>query len=114
MGKRYIAEDGSPVEPPMHPFRTSRGGAQRRLVATSGDLIFQSLSTTIAFSVLGLLALIAAILFVAAESRSERSGSDSLVAPIGTPLCRASWPRRLSTGCSSHPPFALFSAARSA
>src|SRR5207245_9437627 len=67
MGKRYIAEDGSPVETPMHPFRTSRGGAERRLVATSGDLIFQSLYTIVAFSVLGLLSLIADILFVAAE-----------------------------------------------
>src|SRR2546422_5042730 len=74
MGKRFIAEDGSPVEPPMPPFRTSRGGAQRRLVATSGDLIFQSLSTIVAFSVLGLLALIAAILFLAAEESIRTFG----------------------------------------
>src|SRR2546428_8310261 len=86
MGKRYIAEDGSPVEPPMHPFRTSRGGAQRRLVATSGDLIFQSLSTTIAFSVLGLLALIAAILFVAAEESVRKFGFGFLGGTVWDPV----------------------------
>src|SRR2546427_5317842 len=86
MGKRYIAEDGSPVELPMHPFRTSRGGAQRRLVATSGDLIFQSLSTTIAFSVLGLLALIAAILFVAAEESVRTFGFGFLGGTVWDPV----------------------------
>jgi len=86
MGKRYIAEDGSPIEPPMHPFRTSRGGAQRRLVATSGDLIFQSLSTIVAFSVLGLLALIAAILFVAAEESVQTFGFGFLGGTVWDPV----------------------------
>src|SRR5437879_3639642 len=86
MGKRYIAEDGSPIEPPMHPFRTSRGGAQRRLVATSGDLIFQSLSTIVAFSVLGLLALIAAILFVAAEESVRTFGFGFLGGTVWDPV----------------------------
>src|SRR5881296_4031286 len=86
MGKRFIAEDGSPVEPPMHPFRTSRGGAQRRLVATSGDLIFQSLSTIVAFSVLGLLALIAAILFVAAEESVQTFGFGFLGGTVWDPV----------------------------
>src|SRR5207244_8381395 len=86
MGKRYLAEDGSPVEPPMHPFRTSRGGAQRRLVATSGDLIFQSLSTIVAFSVLGLLALIAAILFVAAEESVRTFGFGFLGGTVWDPV----------------------------
>src|SRR5881296_75208 len=86
MGKRFIAEDGSPVEPPMHPFRTSRGGAQRRLVATSGDLIFQSLSTIVAFSVLGLLALIAAILFVAAEESVRTFGFGFLGGTVWDPV----------------------------
>ena len=86
MGKRFIAEDGSPIEPPMHPFRTSRGGAQRRLVATSGDLIFQSLSTIVAFSVLGLLALIAAILFVAAEESVQTFGFGFLGGTVWDPV----------------------------
>jgi phosphate transport system permease protein len=74
MDKRYIAEAGSPIEPTMHPFRTSRGGTRRLLVATSGDLIFQSVSTIVAFSVIGLLALIAGILFVAAEQSVRTFG----------------------------------------
>src|SRR5437667_1129934 len=86
MGKRFIAEDGSPVEPPMPPFRTSRGGAQRRLVATSGDLIFQSLSTIVAFSVLGLLALIAAILFLAAEESIRTFGFGFIGGTVWDPV----------------------------
>ncbi|HYT18318.1 MAG TPA: phosphate ABC transporter permease subunit PstC [Thermoplasmata archaeon] len=70
----------------MHPFRTSRGGTQRRLVATSGDLIFQSLSTIVAFSVLGLLALIAAILFVAAEESVRTFGFGFLGGTVWDPV----------------------------
>ena len=58
----------------MHPFRISWGGRRARLTATSGDLIFQSLSTLVALAVVGLLVLIAVILFLAAEASVRAFG----------------------------------------
>jgi phosphate transport system permease protein len=69
----------------MHPFRISWGRGRAHSAATPGDLIFQSTSTIVALSVIGLLVLIVAILFAAAEASIRAFGVGFLSGTIWNP-----------------------------
>lgn len=69
----------------MHPFRISWGRGRDHSAATPGDLIFQSASTIVALSVIGLLLLIVAILFVAAEASIRTFGFGFLTGTVWNP-----------------------------
>jgi phosphate transport system permease protein len=69
----------------MHPFRISWGRGRVPSAATPGDLIFQSFSTILALSVIGLLVVIVAVLFVAAEASIRTFGFGFLTGTIWNP-----------------------------
>src|SRR5712692_1654975 len=69
----------------MHPFRISWGRGRVQFASTSGDLVFQSFSTIVALSVIGLLVLIVAILFVAAEASIQTFGVGFLTGSVWNP-----------------------------
>src|SRR6266568_74950 len=74
MGKRYIAEDGSPAERRMHLFRIPWRRGRVRTAASLGDSLFQWLSGGVAVAVVGSLALIVAVLFVLADESIRTFG----------------------------------------
>src|SRR3979409_1064714 len=69
----------------MHPFRISWGRGRVPSAAPPGDLIFQSFSTILALSVIGLLVVIVAVLFVAAEASIRTFGFGFLTGTIWNP-----------------------------
>ena len=86
MDKPYIAEERFAIEGRMHPFRKLRGGGQRFSAATLGDSLFQWLSTIVAFGVIGLLALITVILFLAAQESIQTFGLGFLTGNVWNPV----------------------------
>src|SRR6267143_3372651 len=86
MDKPYIAEERFAIEGRMHPFRKLRGGGQRFSAATLGDSLFQWLSTIVAFGVIGLLALITVILFLAAQESIRTFGLGFLTGNVWNPV----------------------------
>src|SRR5256712_10673501 len=86
MGKRYIAEDGSPVERRMHLFRIPWRRGRVRTAASVGDSLFRWLSGGVAVAVVGLLALIVAVLFVVADESIRTFGTGFLNGTIWNPV----------------------------
>src|SRR6266699_3768072 len=86
MGKRYIAEDGSPAERRMHLFRIPWRRGRVRTAASLGDSLFQWLSGGVAVAVVGSLALIVAVLFVLADESIRTFGVGFLNGTTWNPL----------------------------
>src|SRR6266705_3054846 len=86
MGKRYIAEDGSPAERRMHLFRIPWRRGRMRTAASLGDSLFQWLAGGVAVAVVALLALIVVVLFIVADDSIRTFGIGFLNGTIWNPV----------------------------